>query len=289
MALAHRFGTSQVTIRSGPVGARVGRRADAHPWRRAACAERRSAARRQAAAASRRESADRTRRRGAHPRRRDHHPRLRHHDRRDRARASARPTLKSINVITNALEHRRAADRRACGAAHRAGRDPAARIQLPLRPDGGKRARATCRPTGSTWAPTAWTRRSGVMTPHLPEAELNAQHDRDLAAGGGGRRLLQVPAPQHLPHRQGGADAPADHRPRRAGGRGRASCASAAWTCGWCERRTTARRRAAHAVRPARAASAGRTRLAEPRPAAALGHDGGRGRPGCGGRLLQPR
>ena len=75
----------------------------------------------------------------------------------------------------------------------------------------------------------------GVMTPHLAEAELNAKMIRISRAGGGGRGLLQAPAPQHLAHRQGRADPHADHRPGRARGGGRGSCGSAASRCGWCD------------------------------------------------------
>jgi hypothetical protein len=52
----------------------------------------------------------------------------------------------------------------------------------------------------------------GVMTPHLPEAQLNAQDDRHLRPGHRRGRLLETDAQEHLADRAGRAAAHADHR-----------------------------------------------------------------------------
>ena len=136
-----RFGTSQVTIRADlstleSAGALT--RTHGGALLRAG---RRPAARRQAAAASRREGAHRPGRRGADPRRRNHHPGLRHHHRRDRTRTFATLELKSINVITNALNIAALLMDVPSRAADHAGRHPAPGIQLALRSHGRGGAR----------------------------------------------------------------------------------------------------------------------------------------------------
>ena len=76
------------------------------------------------------------------------------------ARALRKADLKSINVITNALNVAALLMDVTVRATDRAGRHPAPRIQFAVRARWPKPRSPTCRPIGCTWAPTALTLKS---------------------------------------------------------------------------------------------------------------------------------